>query len=94
MASVLPDVLSGSPELSAGERTVSVIIGPMIAAAGAKPQPNMARLIEQYGAGKGLPDLRTILAGDCPRAGSVSINDRCGVHYPQLIHLGLALSRN
>ena len=69
MASVLPDVLSGSPELSAGERTVSVIVGLMIAAAGAKPQPNMARLIEQYGADKGLPDLRTILAGDCPRAG-------------------------
>jgi uncharacterized membrane protein len=38
---MLPDVLSGSPELSAGERTVSVIVGLMIAAAGAKPRPNM-----------------------------------------------------
>ncbi len=41
MASMLPDVLSGSPKLSTGERTVSVIIGLTIAAAGAKPRPNM-----------------------------------------------------
>src|SRR5215204_4890010 len=41
MASMLPDLLSGSPELSTGERTVSVIVGLMIAAAGARPRPNV-----------------------------------------------------
>jgi hypothetical protein len=45
---------------------------------------NVAKLIEQHGADARLPDLRHVLAGDCPRVASVSINDRCGVHYPQL----------
>jgi hypothetical protein len=48
---------------------------------------SLERLIAEHGADMGLPELRTILAGDCPRAGSVTINDRCGVHYPQLPEL-------
>jgi hypothetical protein len=31
-----------------------------------------------------VPVLGQIMAGDCPRAHAVSINDRCGVHFPQL----------
>jgi hypothetical protein len=31
----------------------------------------------------GMPVLGEVLAGDCPRAKTVSINDRCGVHFPQ-----------
>jgi len=46
---------------------------------------SVTRLIEQYGADARLPDLRERVAADCPRATSVSISDRCGVHYPQLI---------
>ena len=41
------------------------------------------RLLAHHGAAIGLPDLRTVLAGDCPRIRSVTI-DRCGVHFPQL----------
>jgi hypothetical protein len=39
---------------------------------------------ERRGAGAKLPDLRTVLASDCPRVGAASIYERCGVHYPQL----------
>ena len=28
--------------------------------------------------------LGEILAGDCPKARTVSINDRCGINFPQL----------
>jgi hypothetical protein len=46
---------------------------------------SVARLIERHGADARLPDLREILAGDCPRASAVSVHERCGVHYPQLV---------
>jgi hypothetical protein len=45
----------------------------------------VAKLIERHGADTGLPDLRGILARDCPRSGAASIHDRCDVHYPQLV---------
>ena len=45
------------------------------------------RLLAEHGAGMGLPVLGQILAGDCPRAGSASINERCGVNFPQLPEL-------
>jgi hypothetical protein len=32
----------------------------------------------------GLPVLEQLLAGECPYAASARINDRCGVHFPQL----------
>ena len=44
----------------------------------------VARLIEQHGADMRLPELRHILAADCPRVAADRIYDRCGVHYPQL----------
>jgi hypothetical protein len=43
-----------------------------------------ARLIAQYGADIRLPKLSYILTADYPRAGAVSIGDRCSVYYPQL----------
>jgi len=46
---------------------------------------SVAKLIERHGADARLPDLREILAGDCPRANAVSVHERCGVHYPQLV---------
>jgi uncharacterized membrane protein len=51
MNSMLSDVLSGGPELSAGERTLSVVIGLTLAAAGAKPRPNMLLNLLALGAG-------------------------------------------
>lgn len=42
------------------------------------------RLIEEHGADMGLPVLGQILARDCPYAASTSIQDRCGVCFPQL----------
>jgi uncharacterized membrane protein len=51
MASMLPDMLDGNPVLSAGERTVSVIVGLLIAAAGAKPRPNMLLNLAALAAG-------------------------------------------
>jgi hypothetical protein len=42
------------------------------------------RLLAEHGPEMPLPELRVILAGDCPHAGSVSIYDKCRVHFPQL----------
>ena len=44
---------------------------------------SVARLIEQH-SDKRLPELRYILAADCPRVVVDRVYDRCGVHYPQL----------
>src|SRR5262249_27481599 len=45
---------------------------------------SLARLIEEHGADKGLPDLWTSLAGDCQHARSTALNNRCAIYYPQL----------
>jgi hypothetical protein len=45
---------------------------------------SVARLIAEHRASAKLPDLRTVLAGECPRVGAASIYERCGVHYPWL----------
>jgi hypothetical protein len=44
----------------------------------------VARLIEEFGAEKGLNELLATLAADCPRQDAHSIYDRCGACYPQL----------
>lgn len=41
-----------------------------------------AGLVERHGAGTPMPDLRRLLAADCPRWASSNIYDLCGVHYP------------
>ncbi len=51
---------------------------------------SLERLIAEHGAAKALPDLWEPLAGDCPRAQSTAIHDRCGIYYPQLPALFLA----
>ena len=40
-------------------------------------------MIEQHGSIE-LPELRLILAGDCPKAAVVSIGDQCDIFFPQL----------
>ena len=55
---------------------------------GCRGRLRVARLIEQHGDMR-LPELRYILASDCPRAAAASISERCDVYYPQLDRLGL-----
>lgn len=43
----------------------------------------VAWLIEHHGADMGLPELRTIIAADCPRMIVASTRDLCGAHLPQ-----------
>jgi hypothetical protein len=40
-----------------------------------------------------MPDLRFIIAADCPRMIAGHIHDVCGVHFPGLIGLDADLSR-
>ena len=54
---------------------------------------SLARLIEEHGADTGLPDLWVPLAGDCPKAQSTAMHDRCAIHYPQLLALFLPSER-
>ena len=44
-------------------------------------------LIEEHGRDMSLPDLRTILAGDCDNKNAARRADRCQVFYPQLREL-------
>lgn len=43
-----------------------------------------ARLVERHGAGMPMPELRRVLAGDCPRWASRNIYEMCDVHFPEL----------
>jgi hypothetical protein len=45
------------------------------------------KLMARHGAELPLPELRALLAGDCPKGRSVSIYDKCRVHFPQLPRL-------
>ena len=45
--------------------------------------PRLNRLIKKHGSMEP-PDLRLILAGDCPKAAVVSISDQCDIFFPQL----------
>ena len=42
------------------------------------------RLIAQHGAAFPAPELRHLLAGDCPSR-DASIHERCQVHFPNLV---------
>ena len=45
---------------------------------------SLARLVAEHGEGMGLPDLRDVLAGDCPHAHAGAYHKRCAVYFPQL----------
>jgi len=49
-------------------------------------RPSVARLIERHGDMR-LPELCDALAGDCPKAESVAVGERCSVFFPQLLRL-------
>jgi hypothetical protein len=42
------------------------------------------RLVERRGAGLPIPELRHVLAADCPRMIDGKAHDVCGVHFPTL----------
>jgi hypothetical protein len=48
---------------------------------------NIARLIEAHGPDARMPDLKDVLAGNCPKLHSQVASDRCGVHFPDLVAL-------
>jgi hypothetical protein len=54
---------------------------------------SLARLIEEHGADRGLPDLWETLAGDCEHARATALNSRCPIYYPQLPPLFLPEQR-
>ena len=41
-------------------------------------------LVAIHGGDLGLPELRSMIAADCPRMRNPLGNDPCGVHYPEL----------
>ncbi len=45
---------------------------------------DVVRLVERHGAGMPMPELRGVLAGDCPRCATRNVYDLCDVHFPQL----------
>jgi hypothetical protein len=51
-------------------------------------QLNTFRLLAEHG-----PDLRRIIAADCPRMLAGHVHDVCGVHFPGLVGLDADLSR-
>jgi hypothetical protein len=46
-------------------------------------------LIARHGQDFGIPDLLGVLSEDCPKRQSITVYDRCGVHYPELPSLFL-----
>jgi hypothetical protein len=48
------------------------------------------RLLAEHGPGLPMPELRRIIAADCPRMVAGHVHDVCGVHFPGLIRLDLS----
>jgi len=48
-----------------------------------------SRLLAEHGPGLPMPDLRFIIAADCPRMIAEHVHDVCGVHFPGLTGLDL-----
>jgi hypothetical protein len=42
----------------------------------------LTRLIDRYGAGMELPELKQLLSADCPRHANTSFYNRCAVYFP------------
>jgi hypothetical protein len=51
---------------------------------GRRSRRNVQKVIVEYGANIGLPDLKEKLAKRCLRLQSSYTHERCGVHYPRL----------
>jgi hypothetical protein len=47
------------------------------------------KLLAEHGPSLPMPDLRRIIAADCPRMIAGHVHDVCGVHFPGLIGLDL-----
>jgi len=46
-----------------------------------------ARLLAEHGRDLPIPELRRIVAADCPRMQAGQMHDACGVHFPDLSRL-------
>jgi hypothetical protein len=73
---------------SGGAFTLSDVKGPTLAIVCApcdrRSQFDVSRLIDQHGADAKLTDLLAVLVGDCPKAHSVSVHERCRAVYDML----------
>ena len=49
---------------------------------------SIARLLAEHGPALARPELRRIIAHDCPRMVAGKVPDVCGVHFPQMSRLG------
>jgi hypothetical protein len=47
------------------------------------------RLLAEHGPDLPMPELRRIIAADCPRMVAGHVHDVCGVHFPGLVGLDL-----
>lgn len=72
-----------------GSLTLSDVRGPTLSIVcepcGRRGRFNVGRLTEQHGADAKLTDLLYVLVGNCPRAGAVSVHERCRAVYEGLI---------
>jgi hypothetical protein len=57
---------------------------------GRRGRLHTSRLLATHGPDLPMPELRRIIAADCPRMIAGHVHDVCGVHFPGLIGLGLA----
>jgi hypothetical protein len=48
-----------------------------------------ARLVAEHGPAFPMPELREVVAADCPRMVAGAWHDVCGVRFPGLVTLGL-----
>jgi hypothetical protein len=48
-----------------------------------------SRLLAEHGPDLPMPDLRCIIAADCPRMIAGHVHDVCGVHFPGMLGLDL-----
>ena len=54
---------------------------------GRRERLSTARFLGCYGPEQSMPELRRLLAGDCPRLISPAYGEQCGAHFPQLVAL-------
>ena len=77
--------MSNSGSISLGElRGKLTMLGIACSRCDRRGLLRLDRLIAKHGAGMRLPVLGQLLAGDCPRANSASIYERCDIGFPQL----------
>jgi hypothetical protein len=88
-ATMRPDPMSNSGAITLGDlRGQFAMLDVACRKCARHGRYKVAGLIAHHGADANLPDLREVLAADCPRMKSGSLSDQCGVYYPRLPERG------